>query len=97
MRIRHSSQESRQEYLSSFQTFKCNICHRVKDMGDENFMIDILEKDEIRALYNKRWFPESLYLLAMLDYLSRENNFFGSLLINGKRSSFIRGDDGTAS
>ena len=43
-------------------------------MGDENFIIDILEKDEIRALYNKRWFPESLYLLAMLDYLSRENN-----------------------
>ena len=67
-------ESSRQEYRSSFETFKSNICHRVKDMGDENFIIDLLETDEIRALYNKHWFPESLYLLAMLDYLSRENN-----------------------
>ena len=45
-------ESSRQEYRSSFETFKSNICHRVKDMGDENFIIDLLETDEIRALYN---------------------------------------------
>lgn len=25
-------------------------------------------------LYKRRWYPEALYLLAMLDYLSREND-----------------------
>ena len=28
----------------------------------------------IRTYYNRKWYPESLYLLAMLDYLSREND-----------------------
>ena len=42
-------------------------------MGDLDFMIHVLESDEIRKLYNKHWYPEALYLLAMLDYLSRVN------------------------
>jgi len=62
------------EYRSAFETFKSNICHMVKDMGDMGFIIDTLEKDKIRELYQKRWYPESLYLLAMVDYLSREND-----------------------
>ena len=61
------------EYRSAFETFKSNICHMVHDMGDINFIIDTLKSDEIRKLYQKKWYPESLYLLAMLDYLSREN------------------------
>lgn len=36
-------------------------------------MIQVLETDEIRSLYDKHWYPEALYLLAMVDYLSREN------------------------
>ena len=67
-------ESSRQEYRSSFETFKSNTCHHVKDMGDVDFMLDLLESDEIRMLYNKQWYPEALYLLAMLDYLSRENH-----------------------
>ena len=59
---------------TSFEAFKSNICHMVKDMGDIDFIIDILETDKIQELYNKQWYQESLYLLAMLDYLSRENN-----------------------
>jgi len=47
----------------------------VNDMGDLDFLINILESDKIRKLYDKQWFPESLYLLAMVDYLSKENNF----------------------
>jgi len=62
------------EYRQSFETFKSNICHMVKDMGDMDFIIDTLENDKIRKLYQKRWYPESLYLLAMVDYLSREND-----------------------
>ena len=61
------------EYRSSFETFKSNICHLVKDMGDINFIIDTLETDRIRELWKKKWYPECLYTLAMVDYLSREN------------------------
>ena len=59
---------------SSFENFKISICHRVKELGDIDFIIDILESQEIRVYYERNWYPESLYLLAMLDYLSRENN-----------------------
>lgn len=62
------------EYRSSFETFKSNTCHRVKDMGDIDFIIDTLERDMIRNLYKKMWYPESLYLLGMVDYLSRIND-----------------------
>lgn len=58
----------------SFEVFKSNTCHRVKDMGDIPFVIELLQSDQIRKLYDKKWYPEALYLLAMLDYLSRENN-----------------------
>jgi len=61
------------EYRAEFEVFKSNVCHLVKDMGDMDFIIDILETGRIRALYQKCWYPESLYLLAMIDYLSREN------------------------
>ncbi len=61
------------EYHSSFETFKSNVCHRVKDQGDIDFIIEILEQDEIHALYRKKWYAEALYLLGMLDYLSNLN------------------------
>lgn len=58
---------------SSFDNFKSSICHRLKEMGDIAFIIDTLESQEIRTYYDRKWYPESLYLLAMLDYISREN------------------------
>ena len=58
----------------SFDVFKSNVCHQVKDLGDIPFIIQLLQSTQIRALYEKKWYPESLYLLAMLDYLSLENN-----------------------
>lgn len=61
------------EHRSSFEVFKSNVCHRVKDMGDLDFIISTLQSEEIRRLYEKQWYPESFYLLAMVDYLSREN------------------------
>jgi len=62
------------EYRQGFEMFKSNVCHWVKDMGDMDFIIDTLENDRIRRLYRKKWYPESLYLLAMVDYLCREND-----------------------
>ena len=67
-------ESSKSEERTAFETFKSNTCHHVKDMGDVDFMIDVLESDRIRTLYNRQWYPEALYLLAMLDYLSRINH-----------------------
>lgn len=67
--------ESSMEYRPAFETFKSNVCHSVKDHGDLDFLIETLETGKIRALYEKEWYAESLYLLAMTDYLSRENGF----------------------
>jgi len=62
------------EVRSDFELFKSNTCHRLKELGDIEFVIELLEEDRIRKYYKKKWYSESLYLLAMLDYISRENN-----------------------
>lgn len=62
------------DYRYSFETFKSNTCHHVKDLGDIEFIVQTLESDEIRKLYERQWYREALYLLAMVDYLSRLND-----------------------
>lgn len=59
--------------LRDFEIYKSNICHLVKDKGDMDFIIDILKENQIRAYWERQWYRESFYLLAMVDYLSREN------------------------
>ena len=61
------------EQRCSFDLFKSNVCHRVK-LNEYAFLIEILENDKIREYYNKKWYVECLYLLAMVDYLSRKHN-----------------------
>ena len=58
----------------SFENFKSYICHRVKEYGDIDFIIRLIESDDIRSFFDRKWYPESMYLLAMLDYLSRLND-----------------------
>ena len=59
---------------TSFELFKSNVCHRVKDAGDIPFIIETLKSNEIRSYYDKEQYPQAFYLLAMVDYLSREND-----------------------
>ena len=59
---------------TNFENFKSSICHRVKEQGDIDFIVKTLESQEIRVYFDRKWYPESLYLLAMLDYISREND-----------------------
>lgn len=61
------------DYRCSFEVFKSNTCHHVKDKGDLDFIIETLEGDDIRKLYERQWYRESMYLLGMVDYLSRIN------------------------
>lgn len=70
----HEKNEPDIPHRSSFEIFKSNICHMVKDKGDIDFIVDILRENEIRIYWNRKWYPESFYLLAMVDYLCREND-----------------------
>jgi transcriptional regulator with XRE-family HTH domain len=58
----------------NFEIYKSNVCHLVKDKGDLDFIIDTLQENRIRIYWERKWYPECFYLLAMLDYLSREND-----------------------
>ncbi len=58
----------------AFDLFKSNVCHKLKELGDIDFLIDTIESDEITTYYKRAWYPESLYLLAMVDYISRIND-----------------------
>ena len=71
--ILENNEERSVDYRCSFEIFKSNTCHHVKDLGDLDFIIETLETDEIRKLYDRQWYREALYLLAMTDYLSRIN------------------------
>ena len=58
----------------NFDLYKSTICHDVKRKGDLNFIKETLLSDEIRKLYNMEMYAECFYLLAMVDYLSKEND-----------------------
>lgn len=84
-----SMEELLEPYLierCDFELFKSNVCHSVKVLGDVEFIIDTLEKDTIREFYDRQWYRESFYLLAMLDYISRVNNVPKCLEYNDIRS-----------
>ncbi len=61
------------EERPGFELFKSGVCQRLKEMGDVDFLIDALGSNIVYTFYEKRWYPESLYMLAMIDYLSKEN------------------------
>lgn len=58
----------------AFELFKGDVCRKLKELGDIDFLADLLDNDEITEYYDLGWYPECLYLLAMLDYVSRINN-----------------------
>lgn len=66
--------EMEKKRRTSFEVYKSNVCHYVKDKGDIEFLIEILETDKVREFYDRKWYPEAFYLLGMVDYLSRVND-----------------------
>ena len=60
--------------VRDFEVYKSNICHLVKDKGDIDFIVDTLKENRIRTYWERKWYRESFYLLAMVDYISREND-----------------------
>lgn len=62
------------EYRMSFEEFRSETCHNLKTLGDIKFIKHIYENDLILNYYNKAWYEESFYLLAITDYISEKNN-----------------------
>ena len=62
------------EKRCSFELFKSNVCHWLKEEGDIDFLIQVLESDLILKYYNRKWTLESFYLLGMFDYICRIND-----------------------
>ena len=58
----------------SFDLFRSEQCHLVNRMGEIDYVIDLLEKRKIDYYWKLDMKIESLYLLAMLDYLSKRND-----------------------
>ena len=62
------------EYVPDVENYESVIQRRLNDMGSLAFIIDTLESGEIRRLCEKKRRSECLYLLAVVDQLSREND-----------------------
>ena len=63
----------------TFESYKSTICHQVKELGDLRFIIDILQNDKIRTLYQAKQYPKA--------FLSSWND---RLLISRKRAAILR-------
>lgn len=62
------------EYRMPFNEFRSEICHQLKYLGDIGFIKFVISNNLITNYYNKGWFEEALYSLALLDYISDKNN-----------------------
>lgn len=63
-----------EEKRISFELYKSNLCHALKDKGDISFLTDIITGGDIPRLFERQWYPEGLYLLAMVDYTVDSND-----------------------
>ena len=43
-----------------FELFKSNTCHRLKEIGDIDFVIDTLESKIIISYMDRKWYPEAM-------------------------------------
>ncbi len=58
---------------ASFELYRSNIRRRLRELGDIPFLAEALGQDLVSLYYQKKWYPECLYLLAMIDHISRLN------------------------
>ena len=58
----------------AFEIFKSNTCHAVKEMGNKEFINEIVNKEYIEDYWDNKNRLCACYLLAMIDYLCRLEN-----------------------
>lgn len=57
-----------------FAQFRSEMCHKLQRNGDIGMLAFIRKGNYIPLLWKIKWYPESLYLLAMLDEITKKNN-----------------------
>jgi len=57
-----------------FDLFKSNVCHELAALGDIEFIKNHLSNNSVQHFYDTERYPESLYLLSMLDYLCKKHS-----------------------
>lgn len=57
-----------------FEIFKSNVCHKLKKLGDFEFIKDNINNDYVSMYWNLNMYPEAFYYLALVDYLSDKND-----------------------
>ncbi len=53
-----------------FEQFRSEVCHLLKRKGDADFVALIMKQNWVKMFWDWNWYEESLYTLALLDYLS---------------------------
>jgi len=66
--------ETTQTKRIDFELFKSQVRHQLHDSDDRSFIRAMLKSDMITQYIERRWYPEALYTLAMLDILCRLND-----------------------
>lgn len=56
-----------------FQTFRNNLHHELKNMGEITTLLSILENRKIDYYLRHEEYVKAMYLLSLLDYLSKQN------------------------
>lgn len=59
---------------TSFETFKSQVRHELRRLGDVEFIKEAIDDDVIRRYWRWEWYYEAFYMLAMVDYLCKQNN-----------------------
>ena len=62
----------------------------VLGINEIDFIVTILRSDDIRRYWEKKWYPEAFYILAMVDYLSRINEIPLCTRYNDIRSQSLK-------
>lgn len=65
---------NRQYTLQDFEVFKSEISHAIKSKTQIRFLLEILQSNLIEKYWEENRKVQALYLLSMVDYISRLNN-----------------------
>lgn len=61
-------------YSESFDLFKSNVCHELKEIKYQKFLQKHLLNNSVKEYFDNNKKTEALYLLSMIDYLCTSNS-----------------------
>lgn len=61
-------------YNEDFDLFKSNTLQRLKATNEKEFINNLVDNNTVESLFDKKDYLKSLYLVSLIDYLSKNNN-----------------------